>query len=752
MPSKVERREQRLRWLFGGLALLAPLLVVDYVFLQWRTAVPEFTFIWHDEGQEPSIVQQVIPGGGAAAAGVRPGDVVLTEDGAPFPPERLLRVGQVVTLGIERNGRLLELDVPLVPMVQIRLAQMITVVILSLFIWGGSVLLLWRRFRQAEVRLLFLLAQAAAIFALYPPVELTAWCRGLPWLQIYLSGVSVFLFPALLLHFHMTFPVMLGAPRQRRRVLILIYGLALAAAALWLVLDVGWLAQGGLVWRVLGLLLVLEFLAAIGLLVYVYLRRAMPDGRRRMRLIVVGTSLAFGPFALLLALPAVLTASSWIPTWLSVLFLLLAPLSYFYATARHNLFGIDRLLNRTLVYGLLSLGIFFLFLGPLLLLYRLAPDDPLFQALALTALTLLLGLSFNWTRARVQQWVDRLFYGGWYDYPGVVETVSNALARSLVREQLDDVLTRQVPRLMQLRPGRLWIGQSGDPPEQGTALPQMQFPLSFQDQVRGLWTVEPRLDGEDFTGTDRRILETVAHQAEIALSNVLLVETLRAQLEEIRQARRHLLRSREEERARLARELHDGPIQELVGLNLQLGLLLASGSPTAMAGEMAAMRAEMRQLLADLRQVCAELRPPMLDTMGLGAALRALAEDWSAQSGVAVQLDLPPDGDLRPLADEVAVNLYLVAQEALTNVARHAAARGVALRLSWKDARLTLTIRDDGQGFAAPENLQSLVAQNHFGLVGIQERVNLIGGTWALESAPGQGTSIRLVWQPASLE
>jgi signal transduction histidine kinase len=334
----------------------------------------------------------------------------------------------------------------------------------------------------------------------------------------------------------------------------------------------------------------------------------------------------------------------------------------------------------------------------------------------------------------------------------VVETVSNALARSLSREQLDDVLTRQVPRLMQLRPGRLWIGQPGGVPEQETALPQLQFLLSFQDQVRGLWTVEPRLDGEDFTGADRRILETVAHQAEIALSNVLLVETLRAQLEEIRKARRHLLRSREEERARLARDLHDGPIQSLVGLNLQLGLLLASGAPATIAGEMTAVRAEMRQLLADLRHMCAELRPPMLDTIGLGAALRALAEDWSAQSSVAVQLDLPPDGDLRPLADEVAVNLYLVAQEALTNVAHHAAARGVAIHLSWKDARLTLTIRDDGQGFAVPENLQSLVAQNHFGLVGIQERVNLIGGTWALESAPGQGTSIRLVWQPASLE
>jgi signal transduction histidine kinase len=749
MEPDAERRERRLRWLYAGLALLAPLLVLDYVFLQWRTAVPEFTFIWHHEGQEPSVVHQVIPGGGAEAAGVHPGDVVLSEDGAPFPPERLLRVGQVVTLGIERDGRLLAIDVPLVPMVQLRSAQMITAVILSLFIWGGSVLLLWRRFRQAEVRLLFLLAQVAAIFALFPPVELMAWLRGLPWLQQYLSGTCVFVLPALLLHFHLTFPVVLGTPRQRRRALILIYGVALASAALWVMAEAGWLLYGGLMWRGLGLLLFVEFLAVVALLVYVYLRRATPDGRRRLRLIVFGTSLAAGSFALLLVLPAVLRATSWIPTWLSILFLLLAPLSYSYATVHHNLFGIDRLLNRTLVYGLLSLGIFILYLGPLLLLYRLAPGDPPLQALVLAALTLLIGLSFNWTRARVQRSVDRLFYGGWYDYPGVVETVCGALARSLAREQLDDVLTRQVPRLMQLHPGRLWIGQPGGVPEQSVALPRLQFSLSFQGQVRGLWTVGPRLDGEDFAAADRRILETVAHQAEIALSNVLLVETLRAQLEEIRKARRHLLRSREEERAHLARDLHDGPIQALVGLNLQLGLLLTSETPATMAGELAAMRAEVRQLLADLRQVCAELRPPMLDTMGLGAALRALAEDWSAQNGVAVRLELPPDADLRPLPDEVAVNLYRVMQEALTNVARHAAARGVAIRLSWEDARLTLTIRDDGRGFTVPENLQSLIAQGHFGLVGIQERVYLIGGTWTLVSAPGQGTRVHIAWRSA---
>lgn len=115
----------------------------------------------------------------------------------------------------------------------------------------------------------------------------------------------------------------------------------------------------------------------------------------------------------------------------------------------------------------------------------------------------------------------------------------------------------------------------------------LNFPLAFQGETRAVWRVRAHRDGEDFTDADRRILTTLARQAETALGNVLLVETLRAQLDEIRASRatlaqmqRQLLRSREEERARLARELHDGPLQDLVGLNLQLGLLITAGATT----------------------------------------------------------------------------------------------------------------------------------------------------------------------------
>lgn len=93
-----------------------------------------------------------------------------------------------------------------------------------------------------------------------------------------------------------------------------------------------------------------------------------------------------------------------------------------------------------------------------------------------------------------------------------------------------------------------------------------------------------------------------------------------------------------------------------------------------------------------------------------------------------------------------ALNLYRVVQEALANAARHAQAQKITLCLTWQDTRLDLTVQDDGQGFAVPATLRSLTEQGHFGLVGMQERVNLIGGTLRLESTPGRGTRMSVSW------
>lgn len=711
------------------LALFLPVLAGYVIYEQART--PVFDAVVDLKSGEILDVEQ---NSFANWAGFWPGDIILSIDGKPFPqlpttvgnyPAQVLRGGQTLTL-----------EMPWVPLARVNLPSLLSGVLVALAFWASGLLLLLRRYQQVEIRLLFLLSQTLAAAILFP-MTYSSWPP--PAWEMDLSVACLFVSAPLLLHHHLTFPARLGNRRVRAASMGISYALALGAFFLWLHLpELG---------RRVGMLFTVCVLAAgLAALAYSYFRRASPDDRRRLRLVFFGSLLGALPALLFFFLPSLFGAQR-IPLWLAGLFTVAAPLSYLYATLRHNLFGIDRLLNRALVYIALSLGILILYLGPFLLIYRFAPGDWLAQAMTASGLTLVVGLTFERTRAAIQRLVDRLFYGGWYDYPGVVEQMTRVLAACTDRAQLTEALSRQVPGLMQLQDCELAF----DVGRIANSTYALQLPLSFQGRPRALWSVGPHRDGDDLSDSDRRILETLARQAEIALGNALLIETLRAQLDEIRASREalaqlqgQLIHSREEERARLARDLHDGPLQALIGLNMQLGLLAAQSGDSAALAE---MRVEVRGLLAELRGVCAELRPPMLDTLGLVAAIRSLAEEWATQNNVTILLDLPPDAACRSLPGDVAVNLYRVAQEALTNVAKHAQAQQVNICLAAADGGLRLTVEDDGRGFVPPASVHDLAAQGHFGLAGLHERVNLIGGTLALESAPGQGTRLRVRWR-----
>ena len=751
--TEPKRRDRMWVVLVGLAALIVPALAGYIIYFQSRTPMLGF----YPDESEPPVVTQVIAGGAAEAAGLRAGDVILAVDGIPFAAWDDKQIGHTSTWDILRGGQSVRLTVQMGTMLQANRGQASSALLAALVFWGTGLLLLWRRRERPDVRLLFWLFQSVAV-AVLPGLAFPRFRLPPAWM-LFLEFVGLYLAAALLAHFHLTFPVVLGSMRQRRWAVGLLYGLAVVGIIDAALRAAPW--QSGAMFGALA-----EGVAAIGIVVYVYFRRATLDGRRRLRIVVAGTVLGLMPPILGYILPSVILGyTPDVPRWLVSLCLAIVPLSYLYATARHNLFGIDHLLNRALVYGILSVGIFAFYLTPLLVLDRFLASGWLLYTGITAGLTLPVALAFDPTRRRVQRQVDRLFYGGWYDYPRVVETVSDALARSLEWDQVADVLTRQVPTLMQLHGAQLIVSEHCTVPLEPSLQPRLQLELGLEGQERGVWVVGPRRDGEDFSATDRRIFNTLVNEAEIALSNVLLVETLRAQLDEIRASResltrveRQLLRTREEERARLARDLHDGPLQILIGLNMQLGLLAPVMNPahgtaaqstatqnnTPLAEAVPGLRAQVRDLVTELRQVCAELRPPMLDTLGLGAALRVLAQDWSNQHDLPVRLDLPPDAALRAVPGEVAVNLYRVAQEALSNIAHHAAARHVNLDLVWEadTARLTLVVQDNGRGFTC-----NTAQQGHFGLVGMQERAALIGGQWTLESAPDQGTTVRVTWQ-----
>jgi len=195
----------------------------------------------------------------------------------------------------------------------------------------------------------------------------------------------------------------------------------------------------------------------------------------------------------------------------------------------------------------------------------------------------------------------------------------------------------------------------------------------------------------------------------------------------------------EEERRRLARELHDDTIQALIALNQRLQLVQMAQPETAQLGEMQEMVAG---LIADLRRTIHALRPIYLEDLGLVPALQMLTQEVGPGSDLMISFESA--GRPRRLAPEVELALYRIAQEALTNVVRHAEAGHAQVTLTFGPETVTLTVADDGSGFVVPESPAELAPQAHFGLLGIHERAELIGAHLSLVSRRGEGTRVQV--------
>lgn len=203
----------------------------------------------------------------------------------------------------------------------------------------------------------------------------------------------------------------------------------------------------------------------------------------------------------------------------------------------------------------------------------------------------------------------------------------------------------------------------------------------------------------------------------------------------------------EEERRRLARELHDDTIQSLIALNQRIQLAEMNAPDEPLRGRLAEMQGMVEQTIGDLRRVTRDLRPIYLEDLGLSPALQMLARDAAASHDIPIDYTLEGEERRLPAATELA--FYRIAQEALSNIARHAHAERAGVTLSFGPAAATLTIVDDGAGFDVPENLNALAAAGHYGLLGMQERAQAVGARLTLDSAPGRGTSLTVETRPA---
>jgi signal transduction histidine kinase len=418
---------------------------------------------------------------------------------------------------------------------------------------------------------------------------------------------------------------------------------------------------------------------------------------------------------------------------------LVVPVFTYIAISRYHLYDIDVVINRTLVYGALTscvVGIYVLAVVALGVLFQAQGNI----AVSLLA-TGLVAVLFHPLRSRLQRGVNRLMYGERDDPYAVTSRLGRRLEATLAPEAVLPTVVETIAQALKLPYAAILLEEGegyrtaasyGSPRGEPETLP-----LVYQREEIGRLVLSPRAPGEGFSDADRDLLEDLARQAEVAAHAVRLTTDLQ-------QSRERLVATREEERRRLRRDLHDGLGAQLAGLNVQAGILrrLIPRDPDAADELVVELRDELRSAIADIRRLVYDLRPPALDDLGLAEALRRLAERYGSE-GEQLRVSVEAREDLPDLPAAVEVAVYRITQEALTNVARHSRGRSCAVRLVVNDD-VALEIVDDGVGIPTQRSAG-------VGLSSMHERASELGGSCVVRSVPKGGTKV-LVHLPPPTE
>lgn len=616
-------------------------------------------------------------------------------------------------------------------------------------------------------------------------------------------------FCPVVIHFHYKLSTQ-SLNRIAKIVLKSCYALAAVGALPLLIWDVASLQQRGwfsILRLGIRLYLVVAIAAAIFLLFWNYRRETSLISRRRIRLITFGTLFVFTPFLILSLLPDTLGAPFHIPYAFTFPWLLLSPLAYGYSLLRHQLTQYEALLGRVVIFYQTIVLLFGGYLAVMSISGSLIdnPTDLWPLGSALVGITILL-LLFPVFQQSGQKMVDWIFYGGETDPGAFVGQLTKYLALTLDRQTLQTLLVDELPVKMQLAGSVLLlkddvnslslIGVSGFKSEntihplpsdgrltaylaettrpvsvaqirQSLAMVTLQtdeqallsldgvvfwLPLVSSGELHGVLLLGPKLGNDFFTARDKRILATLCHQAGIAAHNIRLIEQVQAGRRELSQAHQQLLVKREQEQRQLARELHDGPVQHLLGISYQAveGLQLAKAGQNGnlpatapLTENLMAIRREILDVATQLRRLIGELRPAGLEELGLSAALEGYVAHLKREGGPEmplIELDLPQHAACLP--EPVAICLFRVTQEALRNALKHAGAQRIQLSLHLRDNEAMCTIYDDGYGFYVPPRLSEFARRDRFGLIGMAEQVEWADGSLLINSQPGAGTKI----------
>jgi signal transduction histidine kinase len=409
------------------------------------------------------------------------------------------------------------------------------------------------------------------------------------------------------------------------------------------------------------------------------------------------------------------------------LVLLVIPVSIAVALLRYRLWEVDRLARRTIVYGALVAIVTGIYALIVLGASALIPggSNRLWPLVAAVAVALCL----QPVRGRLERSVNRVFYGQRDDPYAVVSELGERLEGSLSQETALPTIVETIGAELRLPYVAIVLGTE-IAAQQGQPGPEtLTFPLMSSGEPIGALIVSPRSDDEALSEADRRLLTDIARQAGAVAEAVRLT----TQLEE---ANRHLLSVRGEERQRLRRDLHDGlgPLLASQMLILDSARKCMPTDPALAGTLLAQLHQYIQTAVEDVRRLIDSLRPAALDELGLVAAIREGTADLQ-RAGLRITIAAP--GELGPLPAATETSAYRIVMEGVTNVVRHAHAAQCRVSLATMPAACALRIAIEDDGCGIPER-----ASPGVGIESMQERAQELGGTIAIDSRIGKGTTI----------
>ena len=486
------------------------------------------------------------------------------------------------------------------------------------------------------------------------------------------------------------------------------------------------------------------FVYVIGLQVYRFRRVSTPLQRQQTKWVVAALCLQMA--ALLLTLVAYRTGAvpHIVADLLNVALSSVTVIAIGLAILRFRLFDIDIVIERTLVYGGLTvgvLGLYVLTVGGLGALIQV-PDSPTLSLLATGVVAVL----FQPMRLHLQRGANRMLYGRRDEPFAVIAQIGQQIGSVGEPSQLLAAISATLGQMLRLPEVTIVTGATGPTGTHGAARRETALPaadhneirsLAYQGQVVGTLHLKPRTGESRLSGADRRLLDNLAPFLGIAIHSVLVNF-------EIQRARERAVAAREDERRRLRRDLHDGLGPQLAGqaFTLDLAVRQLHSEPEQVEALLKGVRKQTEDAIALIRELVYGLRPPALDDLGLLGAIRAVADRLAPDPEMLrVEVQLLDELPALPAAVEVAI--FRIAQEALTNVARHAHARTCRVRMSLEEAEqdsacsmLCLEVVDDGSG-------TTFEPTTGVGLLSMRERAEELGGHIILERPSNGGSLVR---------